>query len=291
MFLDQINKMAYGNCSEEIQHVTKEEVYALSSDDLSILHSIMIGPHVSLAMATLQRIGFFADLVPEIQDGLDLKSSKNFKEIWPHTIQVVGQTPSVLSVRWAALFHDLGKSKAFEIKNNKVTFHHHEHISAGIFNRFALDTGIFSGGQRRTIRFLISHLGYVENYSNSWTDSAVRRFDKEIGIFLDDLLTLSEADITTSRPEKRRQILNQIKSLKDRIAKIREFDSQQHLLPKGIGTEISIQLGIPEGRILGEIRRDLEDKIKRGILDPNKDYHYYIEHLRKTQVESTNTKA
>ena len=70
MFLDQIKKMAYGNCAEEIQHVTREEVYALSSDDLSIMHSIMIGPHVSLAIATLQRIGFFVDL------------SRKFKMVW-----------------------------------------------------------------------------------------------------------------------------------------------------------------------------------------------------------------
>ena len=219
-----------------------------------------------------------------------MKSSKNFKEIWPHTIRVVGQTPPELNVRWAALFHDFGKAQAFEIKNNKVTFYNHEFISSRIFSRFAMDTGIFSGGQRRTIRFLISHLGYVENYSDSWTDSAVRRFDKEIGIFIDDLLTLSEADITTSRPENRRKIFNRLQSLKDRIAKIRELDSKPRLLPKGIGTEISVQLGIPEGRLLGEIKKNLEDKVKRGELSANEDYSYYIEHLRKTQVEeSTNT--
>jgi poly(A) polymerase len=131
----------------------------------------------------------------------------------------------------------------------------------------------------------------VENYSAQWTDSAVRRFDKEIGIFLDDLLTLSEADITTARPENRRQILNRIKSLKDRIAKIREIDSQPRLLPKGIGTEISTQLGIPEGRMLGQIKRDLEDKVKKGELSANESYSYYIDHLRKIQVEeATNNK-
>jgi poly(A) polymerase len=289
MFLDQIKKMAYGNCLEEIQHVTPEEIAALSSDDLSILHSIMIGPHVSLAIATLQRIGFFVDLVPEIQDGLDLKSSKSFKEIWPHTIRVVGQAPPHLNVRWAALFHDLGKAQAFEIKNNKVTFYNHEFISSRIFSGFALYTGIFSGGQRRAIRFLISHLGYVENYSAQWTDSAVRRFDKEIGIYLDDLLTLSEADITTGRPENRRKILGRLNNLKDRIAKIRELDSQPRLLPKGIGTEISVQLGIPEGPLLGKTKKDLEDKVKRGELLANENYSYYIEYLIKNKVESTNT--
>jgi poly(A) polymerase len=281
MFLDQINKIAYGNCTEEIQHVTREDVYAFSSDDLSILHSIMIGPHVGLAIALLQRSGFFADLIPEIQDGLDLKSSKSFKEIWPHTVMVVGQTPPILNVRWAALFHDLGKAQAFSIKNNKVTFHHHEYISAKIFDRFAKRTGIFSGGQRRAIYFLVSHLGYVENYSGSWTDTAVRRFDKEINIFLDDLLTLSEADITTSRPENKRRILRRIQDLRDRIVSVREADSKRCLLPKGLGIAIADYLGVPTGPIIGKLRKEIEDKVKTGELPANEDITYYIEYLRK----------
>ena len=292
MILNPINQISYSQYLEEIPRVTKEYVEALSSEDLSVLHSIMIGPHVTLALATLQRIGFFADLVPEIQAGLNLQSSKHFKEIWPHTIRVVGQTPPILSVRWAALFHDLGKAKAFEIKNNKVTFHHHEHISAVIFDRFAKRTGIFSSGQRRSIRFLVANLGYVEGYESTWTDTAVRRFDKEVGIFLDDLLTLSEADITTSKPENKRRILRRIQELKDRIAEIREKDSKQCLLPKGLGNAISDNLGIPIGPRIGQIRKELEAKVERGELSANEDITYYIEYLKVYQVEEvTNTQV
>jgi poly(A) polymerase len=291
MILNHIKQIAHSNYSEEIRHVTKEEVAALSSLDLSMLHSIMIGPHVSLALAVLQRIGFFEDLIPEIQEGLDLKSSKHFKEIWPHTIQVVGQTPPVINIRWAALFHDLGKAKAFDIKNNKVTFHNHEHISAYIFDQFAKRTGIFSNGQRRSIRFLVANLGYVEAYDSSWTDTAVRRFDKEVSIFIDDLLTLSEADITTSKPENRRRILRRIQELRDRIADIREKDSKQRPLPKGLGNAISDNLGIPLGPRIGQLMKELEGKVEIGEISANEDITYYIEHLRKSQVEIANTPA
>ncbi|MCK9567871.1 HDIG domain-containing protein [Candidatus Pacearchaeota archaeon] len=287
MILDHIRQIAHSNYSEEISNVTNEEVDALSQKDLLVLHSIMIGPHVSLALAVLQRIGFFADLIPEIQAGLDLQSSKHFKEIWPHTIRVVGQTPPVLNVRWAALFHDLGKAKAFEIKNNKVTFHNHEHISAGIFNQFSKRTGIFSSGQRRSIRFLIANLGYMEAYESNWTDTAVRRLDKEVGIFLEDLLTLSESDITTSKPENRRRILRRIQELRDRIKDIREKDSKQCPLPKGLGSAIVDNLGIPLGPRIGQLRKELEEKIDRGELFANETITYYIEHLRKSQVEET----
>jgi len=290
MILDLIKRISYASTnSEEILHVTKEEVATLNAEDLSVLHSIMIGPHVSLALAVLQRIGFFADLIPEIQAGLDLKSSKHFKEIWPHTIRVVGQTPPNINVRWAALFHDLGKAQAFDIKSNKVTFHHHEHISAVIFDKFAKRTGIFSSGQRRSIRFLVANLGYVEAYESTWTDTAVRRFDKEVGIFLDDLLTLSEADITTSKPENKRRILRRIQELKDRIADIREKDSKQCLLPKGLGNAIADNLGIPLGPKIGQLRKELEGKVERGELSANEDITYYIDYLKTSQVEKVTT--
>jgi poly(A) polymerase len=289
MILKQAEQLAYkAYCQEELRNVTKEEVLALSSDDLSLLHFIMIGPHVGLALAALQKVGFFSDLIPEIQDGLDLKSSHRFKEIWPHTIRVVSQTPPFSNVRWAALFHDLGKAKAFGIKGGKVTFHHHEHISAVIFDRFARRTRIFSDGQRRSIRFLVANLGYVENYDSTWTDSAVRRFDKEMNIFLNDLLTLSKADITTSKPENRNRILRRIQNLEDRIARVREQDAKKSPLPKGIGTAIADSLGISLGPEIGKIKKELEEKVEWGELLPNEDIKYYIDYLKKFIVEEAN---
>lgn len=296
MFLNQIRQLAYNGDCPEIKTLTKEDVASLCPEDLSVLHSIMIGPHVSLALVMLQRVRFFVDLIPEIQDGLNLSIEKNnsgqyFKEIWPHTIRVVGQTPPQLNVRWAALFHDLGKAKAYSIKNGKVTFHHHEVLSAKIFNQFANRTKIFSTGQRKAIYFLVSHLGYVEAYSKEWNDSAVRRFDKEMGIYLEDLLTLSEADITTSKPANRTRILNRIAELRNRIEAIREQDAKKCPLPKGLGTAISTEFGIPLGPRIGELRKELESKIEKGELSANEDISYYIEHLKKLQVENAITLA
>ena len=277
------------NCDDEIQAVTIEEVEAISTDSLRILHEIMVAPHVGLALVALQRAGFFDTLIPAIQKSLALHSSKHFKEIWPHTIRVINQTPAKLTLRWAALFHDLGKAQAFSIKDNKVTFHHHEKISSKIFDEFAKKTHIFTRNQRSSIYFLVSNLGYAEGYEREWTDSAVRRFDKEMGIYLNDILALSEADITTGNPSKKAKILSRIAKLKDRIVEIRENDiKQQSILPKGLGTEIAGQLGIPVGPRIGEIRKELENKIEKGELLANENFNYYIEYLKRTGVEITN---
>lgn len=270
----------YGKCDEEIRSVTKEEVKELGKKDFKILHEIMVGPHVGLALVALQNAGFFDWLIPEIRESLDLKSSKQFKEIWPHTIRVVSQTPARLNLRWAALFHDLGKAQAFSIKDNKVTFHHHEKISAKIFNIFTKKAHIFSSGQKSCIHFLVSNLGYAEGYESEWTDSAVRRFSKEMDGYLEDLLTLSESDITTASPKKREKIVRRISELRSRIKEIKEKDSVQSTLPKGLGNEISIQLGIPIGPEIGAIRTFLEAKISSGELLANESFEYYIQYLK-----------
>lgn len=269
---------ANGNCQDEIKHLTIED---WKNSDLKLLHDIIRGPHVSLALEVLRNAGFFDLLLPEIQDSLSIKSDKKFKEIWPHTLTVVNNTPNFLNIRWAAFFHDLGKAKAFEIKNNKVTFHNHEYISAQIFKQFAFKTRIFSQKQRDTIYFLVKNLGYIESYENSWTDSAVRRFAKEAGPNLDSLFILSKADITTANPKKRNNILNRIESLKTRIQEITQKDQEQHFLPKGLGNVIAERLNIPLGPEIGKIRSNLENLIKSNVLLPNQSIEYYLDFLLK----------
>lgn len=277
----------HGKCDDEILPVTKEEVKDLSKKQLEMLHDIMVGPQVALALAVLQNAGFFDWLIPEIREGLELKSDKQFKAIWPHTLRVVSQTPPKLSLRWAALFHDLGKAQAFSIKKGKVTFHHHEHISAKIFDKFAKRTKIFGTGLRSCIHFLVSNLGRAEGYESDWTESAIRRFARDMDIYLDDLLTLSEADITTGNQKKRDRIIRDIHELKERIVEVKDKDAKsQSVLPKGLGNVISEKLGIPIGPQLGAIRKELEHKVQIGELLANEEFDYYIEYLKKNPVEA-----
>ena len=65
------------------------------------------------------------------------------------------------------------------------------------------------------IRFLVLHHQRAHQYEEQWTDSAVRRFARDIGGALDDLMALSRADMTTKRREKRRRFLFQLKDLQE----------------------------------------------------------------------------
>ena len=80
---------------------------------------------------------------------------------------------------------------------------------------------------KSTVRFLILQHLRASQYDASWTDSAVRRFAKEMGPALDDVLNLSRADITTKRPEKKRKGLRQISELAERVRQVGEDDGEQ----------------------------------------------------------------
>jgi putative nucleotidyltransferase with HDIG domain len=268
-----------GFCTEELQKINSTD-FSLQYKDLKILHDIMIGPHVTFALVALQNSGFLNIIIPQIKESLELKSDKKFKEIWPHTLQVINQSPPILSVRWAALFHDLGKATSFKIKDDKVTFYNHEKISANIFRSFAQKYKIFTYKQINEINIIVNNLGYIESYSSKWTDSAVRRFYKQTDLCLLKIIILSKADITTGNFQKRNKILNKISQLENRISELKKLDEKKNPLPKGLGTIIASEFNIPIGKEIGKIKEELEKKIEKSIILGNMDIQYYIDYLK-----------
>ena len=129
------------------------------------------------------------------------------------------------------------------------------------------------------IHFLILHHLRASQYKESWTDNAVRRFYVQMGEGLRDLLDLSRADITTKRRERKRRGLRQISLLSERIRKLQEVDSRIAPLPKGLGAEIMRHFGIPPSKLLGDIRKRLEEAGDSGLIDAGRDSSYYLEVL------------
>jgi poly(A) polymerase len=133
---------------------------------------------------------------------------------------------------------------------------------------------------KATVRFLILHHLRANQYSPDWTDSAVRRFARELGEHLDDLLCLARADITTKRPEKKRRGLQQIEELQLRIARLAEEEARLPPLPSGIGDAIMKAFGLPPSRKVGDIKRKLEDAVEAAEIASRLDADAYIAFLR-----------
>jgi poly(A) polymerase len=130
------------------------------------------------------------------------------------------------------------------------------------------------------VRFLILHHLRASQYDPTWTDSAVRRFAKEMGGCMGDLLDLSRADITTKRPERKRKGLEAISELAARVRAIQEEDARVPPLPKGLGTAISARFGVPPSPALGELMKRCRDAVEAGDLEAQQPNDYYLEWLR-----------
>src|SRR5205823_13336076 len=128
-----------------------------------------------------------------------------------------------------------------------------------------------------TVRFLILHHLRANQYEGDWTDSAVRRFAREMGAHLDDLLCLSRADITTKRPEKKKRGLEQISELASRIRKLAEEDSLVPPLPSGIGDDIMKAIGLASSRLVGDLKRSLEAAVEAGDFAPHLESGAYVQ--------------
>ena len=125
------------------------------------------------------------------------------KDVLAHTIAVVAKTRPERIVRLAALLHDVGKPKTRSIGDGGVSFHHHEVVGA----RMARD-------RMRALKYsnddvdVVSRLVYLHlrfhTYQMGWTDSAVRRFVRDAGPQLSDLIELTRCDCTTRNERKAR---------------------------------------------------------------------------------------
>src|SRR5687767_5581587 len=239
---------------DDVSSAAREALPLLDTSAPALLRTeveqMLVQRNVHLALQWLHDAGAMAKLLPEREATVDFsqESGRKHKDVWEHTKQVVRQAVPDPAVRWAALLHDIGKvpTRTFT-PDGGVHFHGHAEVGARMFDpisrRFA-----FERGQRQKVRFLILHHLRANQYASTWTDSAVRRFDREMSEHLDDLLALSRADITSKRPGRRQELLLQINQLATRIRSLRELDAKQPPLPTGLGTAISERFGIPPSR-------------------------------------------
>jgi len=272
---------------DAITRVAQDHAVRLADTDKARLRSAMeqalMGRDVDAALEWLHAAGILAVLFPELEATVDLvqETGRQHKDVWAHTKQVVRQTVRRPLVRWAALLHDIGKVPTRTFTPGGVHFHGHAEVGARMFDkvysRFA-----FARDERQTIRFLIKHHLRTNQYSEAWTDSAVRRFHREMGPHMTDLLDLSRADITSKRPGRRKTLLEQISALSDRVHVLAEADAKLPPLPGGVGNAIMEAFELAPSRLIGDLKRALEAAIEHGELEARREDAYYVAHIARS---------
>jgi poly(A) polymerase len=230
-------------------------------------------------MQWMRDVGLLQLVLPELDAtvAFSQEGGRRHKDVWDHTKTVVRQAVPRPEVRWAAILHDIGKVPTRRFTpEGRVTFHGHAEVGVRMFRRGPSKRIRFPEPVRARVEELIRYHLRPGQYEKSWTDSAVRRFDRDMGDCLRDLLDLSRADITSKRPGKRKACLREISLLAERIEALRELDAQPKALPAGLGNHLMQSLSLPPGKHLADLRDRLEELCADLEIESGRDSEYYV---------------
>ena len=166
-------------------------------------------------------------------------------------------------MRWAALLHDVGKTKSKRWDNQLGwTFHSHEHIGARmvpkIFNRLKLP----QDQKMKYVQLLVDmHMRPIAIADSEVTDSAVRRLVNDAGDYIDDLMRLCEADITSKNRVKKQRFRDNYVLVREKIEDLKQRDYKRLLQPCIDGNEIMQMFNLKPSREVGELKKYLKDAV------------------------------
>jgi len=219
-----------------------------------------------LELIELQEQGLMEELCPEIF-ALD-EDEKGHKNNFYHTMGVLKNVceseNNTFEMKVVALFHDIGKPATKKWIDGDWTFHGHEELSAKmwmkIIKRWNITDKKFIDYTHRMIKF---H-GRTK-MPRTITDSAVRRFTKEIGIdIINDLMDFCKCDITTKFDDKRERFQSALDVIREKCFEVAKQDKEAEWRSPLTGEIIMEILNIKPSRLIGDIKKKYDPLFKDG---------------------------
>ncbi len=242
------------------------------------LNKILLSSVPSRGFVDLQRCGLLNIILPELAalDIVEVKNGKAHKNNFYHTLEVLDNVARTdagavredgsdmrLWLRWAALMHDIGKTKSKRWDPAVGwTFHSHNMIGAKmvpqIFRRLMLPMD----AKMKYVQKLVDlHMRPIVIADDEVTDSAVRRLMNDAGDDIDDLMTLCEADITSKNEVRKKMFLENFRMVREKLADLAEKDYKRLLQPVIDGNEIMEMFNLKPSREVGVLKQYLKDAV------------------------------
>ena len=240
-------------------------------DELSRLLGVA-DPSVGLWLLCETRLA--DEFVPELNAmRLEQDPIHTHKDVLAHTIAVVANTdPAHLTVRLAALFHDVGKPKTRSNGPDGVSFHHHEVVGARMTEE-RLRALHFSNERVHDVTTLVYLHLRIHTYAMGWSDRAVRRYVRDAGPLLGELNELQRADCTTRNRRKAAGLAQRMDDLEARITELRAREELDAIRPPLDGRDVMAYLGVPPGPVVGEaLDFLLEARLDEGPIERDDAY-------------------
>lgn len=232
------------------------------------LNKIMKTPTPSKGFVDLHRCGLLRLILPELSalDIVECRNGRAHKNNFYHTLEVVDNVcrrSDNLWLRWAALMHDIGKTKTKRWDNSiGWTFHNHNFVGSKmipeVFRRLKLPLD----AKMKYVRKLVDmHMRPIVIADEEVTDSAIRRLMNDAGDDINDLMMLCEADITSKNDARKKHFLENFRVVRSKLHDLKEKDYKRMLQPCIDGTEIMEMFNLKPSREVGTLKQTLKDAV------------------------------
>ena len=264
--VDDDVRRATAEMSERIAIVSNERV----RDEFI---KLLLGRSPRAGLGFMVETGLAEHVLPELPAlKLEIDEHHHHKDVYEHSLTVLDQAidlesaGSDLTLRLAALLHDIGKpaTRKFEAAGG-VSFHHHEVVGARMAAKRMKALRFPKDLTQDVARLVELHLRFHGFAGGEWTDSAVRRYVRDAGPLLQQLHRLTRADCTTRNKRKAAALSRSYDQLEARITELAAKEELEAVRPDLDGNQIMSILDVPPGRVVGQAYQFLlELRLDRG---------------------------
>lgn len=274
---------AITNMAERINIISKERI-------IEELNKIILAKKPSIGFTMLFKTGLLNQFFPEMVElhGVKEVNGQRHKDNFWHTLQVLDNVAEVsddLWLRWAAIMHDIAKPPTQRFDEQVGwTFHGHDALGAKwtkrIFRRLSLPLDERMRFVQKLVRL---HLRPIALVSDEVSDSAIRRLIFDAGNYIDDLMILCRADITSKNENKVERFQENFNRVEQKIKEVEKKDRIRNWKNPLSGEEIMESLDIKPSKTVGDIKDAIKEAILNGDIANDHDaaYEYMMQNKKE----------
>lgn len=235
-----------------IQNLSAERI----RDEFS---KIITGKNAYKVLKLMSENKILEEIIPEWSKtiGFDQKNIHHIYTVDEHILKSLELTSRDLITRLAVLFHDIGKPRCYTFgEDGQGHFYKHEKYSVEIAEKLMLNLKFSKLDTERVCKIIRYHSLYRQNIDEIFVKKMLNRFGEED---LYRYLEVVEADRRTHNNDIcNLEDLDQIKTI---LKKIQETKPPLSMRDLKISGKDLLKVGVPKGKIIGEILDYLMEKV------------------------------
>lgn len=251
--------------ADNLAHIAKERIRVE-------LEKILLSKHPSEGIEMLRQTGLLKHIIPELLEGVGVTQNlHHIYTVWEHNLKALETCPSKkLSVRLAALLHDVGKPRTKRGNGTHSTFYNHDHVGARM-TRVILTRLTFPKTIVEHATLLVDqHLFYYN--VDEVTEAAVRRIIARVGLEnMRDLIDVRIGDrlgsgVPKAKPYRLRHFEFMVEKVSHDPVSVKQLNISGTDLIKDLGIKPGPKIGAILDVLLGEIIEDTSKNTHKFLL-------------------------